>query len=104
MASTGGSVWPFSQFRTGTGVTPRCSAAWRAVTRPAQLIYRTALHVTVKPVDYESLRARQPDGESSGQVAARVVEARARQQLRGSLNSPLHTPAPPDARAVRGAG
>lgn len=53
------------------------------------LIDRIDLHVTVKPVDYESLRARQPDGESSEQVAARVVEARARQQRRGSLNSVL---------------
>jgi len=53
------------------------------------LIDRIDLHVTVKPVDYESLRAWQPDGESSERVAARVAAARARQQRRGSLNSVL---------------
>lgn len=57
------------------------------------LIDRIDLHVTVKPVDYDSLRGRDPDGEGSAQVATRVAAARHRQQQRGVLNSALDTQA-----------
>ena len=53
------------------------------------LMDRIDLHVTVKAVDYESLRDPGRRGETSAQAAARVVAARERQRHRGALNAVL---------------
>jgi len=53
------------------------------------LMDRIDLHVTVKAVDYESLRGAGGEGDSSARVAARVAAARERQRRRGVLNAML---------------
>jgi magnesium chelatase family protein len=53
------------------------------------LMDRIDLHVTVKAVDYESLRVTGAVGDSSAKVAARVAAARERQRHRGALNAML---------------
>ncbi len=53
------------------------------------LLDRIDLHVTVRAVDYASLRGVTRDSEDSVTVAARVMAARAAQKRRGGLNSVL---------------
>jgi magnesium chelatase family protein len=64
------------------------------------LIDRIDLHVTVKAVDYASLRGVTQDSEDSMTVAARVAAARAVQKRRGGLNSVLEAGALQQACAL----
>lgn len=53
------------------------------------LLDRVDLHVSVRPVDYLSLRGAAVGEETTAVVAARVRAARERQRARGGLNSTL---------------